>query len=80
MAHSRDYGGSFTLNNLDDGTPIKEMLSLGKYLYLITEKCTYRVQMADQVDPERKNLVHRRKPWSLGERLRNLTPDFMDVR
>ncbi|WP_230968757.1 hypothetical protein, partial [Burkholderia pseudomallei] len=24
--------------------------------------------------------VHRRKPWSLGERLRNLTPDFMDVR
>ncbi|MEB5488649.1 hypothetical protein QMA69_31055, partial [Burkholderia pseudomallei] len=27
-----------------------------------------------------KNKVHRRKPWSLGERLRNLTPDFMDVR
>ncbi|AWV05644.1 benzaldehyde dehydrogenase (plasmid) [Burkholderia sp. JP2-270] len=25
-------------------------------------------------------LVHRRKPWSLGERLRNLTPDFMEVR
>ncbi|WP_337961847.1 transposase [Burkholderia mallei] len=24
--------------------------------------------------------VHRRKPWRLGERLRNLTPDFMDVR
>lgn len=55
--HSRDSGGSFTLNNPDDGTPIKEMLSLGKYLYLITEKCTYRVQMADQVDPERKNSV-----------------------
>ncbi|AUL60534.1 hypothetical protein PMC2000_26045 [Burkholderia pseudomallei] len=27
-----------------------------------------------------KKWVHRRKPWSLGERLRNLTPDFMDVR
>ncbi|WP_222854474.1 hypothetical protein, partial [Burkholderia pseudomallei] len=27
-----------------------------------------------------KKTVHRRKPWSLGERLRNLTPDFMDVR
>ncbi|WP_235364402.1 hypothetical protein, partial [Burkholderia pseudomallei] len=27
-----------------------------------------------------KKMVHRRKPWSLGERLRNLTPDFMDVR
>lgn len=53
--HSRDLGGSFKLNNPDDGTPIKEMLSLGKYLYVITEKCTYRVQMADQVDPERKN-------------------------
>ena len=54
-SHIRDYGGSFTLNNPDDGTPIKEMLTLGKYLYLITEKCTYRVQLADQVDPERKN-------------------------
>lgn len=53
--HSRDSAGSFTLNNPDDGTPIKETLSLGKYLYIITEKCTYRVQMADQVDPERKN-------------------------
>lgn len=53
--HSRDFGGSFTLNNPDDGTPIKEMLSLGGYLYLITEKCTYRAQMADRVDPERKN-------------------------
>ncbi|WP_234708933.1 hypothetical protein, partial [Burkholderia pseudomallei] len=30
-------------------------------------------------DPGKKK-VHRRKPWSLGERLRNLTPDFMDVR
>ena len=53
--HIRDAGGAFTLNNPDDGTPIKEMLSLGKYLILITEKCTYRAQMADQVDPERKN-------------------------
>ena len=53
--HIRDAGGSFTLNNPDDGTPIKEMLSLGKYLFLITEKCTYRAQLADQVDPERKN-------------------------
>ncbi len=52
LRHSRDSAGSFTLNNPDDGTSIKEMLSLGKYLYVITEKCTYRVQMADQVDPE----------------------------
>lgn len=55
LPHSRDFGGSFKLNNPDDGTPIKEMLSVGKYLYVITERCTYRLQMADQVDPERKN-------------------------
>ena len=53
--HSRDFAGSFALNNPDDGTPIKEMLSLGTYLYIITEQCTYRVQMADQIDPGRKN-------------------------
>jgi len=53
--HIRDAAGSFTLNNPDDGTPIKEMLSLGKDLILITEKCTYRATLADQVDPERKN-------------------------
>lgn len=52
---SRDSGNSFTLNNPDDGTPIKDMLSFGRYLYVITQKCTYRVQMADQVDPDRKN-------------------------
>ncbi|KGU76778.1 hypothetical protein [Burkholderia pseudomallei] len=84
MAHSRDYGGSFTLNNLDDGTPIKEMLSLGKYLYLITEKCTYRVQMADQVDPERKNLalppVFQQKLFDLGTDSELLRRTLMQAR
>ncbi|MFG6693812.1 hypothetical protein ACGYSV_28230, partial [Burkholderia pseudomallei] len=37
------------------------------------------VQAACAAAPRIKK-VHRRKPWSLGERLRNLTPDFMDVR
>lgn len=68
--HSRDFGGSFTPNNPDDGSPVKEMLSFGQYLYLITEKCTYRVQMADQVDPERKNSalapVFQQKLFDLG--------------
>lgn len=68
--HSRDSAASFTLNNPDDGTPIKELLSLGKYLYLITEKCTYRVQLADQVDPARKNSalppVFQQKLFDLG--------------
>lgn len=51
----RDSGGRFTLNNPDDGTPITEMFKLGDGLLMITEKCTYRVQVADQIDPDRKN-------------------------
>lgn len=52
---SRDAGGSFELDNPDDGTPIKQMLSLEGRLLLITEKCTYEVQLADQIDPKRTN-------------------------
>jgi hypothetical protein len=52
---SRDSGGKFTLNNPDDGTPIIEMFKLGDGLLMITEKCTYRMQVADQIDPDRKN-------------------------
>jgi hypothetical protein len=52
---TRDYGGSFTLNNPDDGTAITEMFTLGDGLLMITEKCTYRLRVADQIDPERKN-------------------------
>jgi hypothetical protein len=52
---SRDSGGSFSINNPDDGTPIKEMFTLGEGLLFVTEKCTYRLQVADQIDPGRKN-------------------------
>jgi hypothetical protein len=52
---ARDSGGRFSLDNPEDGTPIKEMFTLGDGLLLITEKCTYRIQVADQIDPERKN-------------------------
>ena len=51
----RDSGGSFSLNNPDDGTPIKQMFELNNGLLLITEKCTYRMQVADQIDPKREN-------------------------
>jgi hypothetical protein len=51
----RDGAGSFDLNYPDDGTPIKEMLSFQDRLLLITEKCTYEVVLADQIDPERTN-------------------------
>ena len=52
---TRNSGGSFSLNNPDDGTPIKEMFTLGDGLLFITEKCTYRMQVADQIDPDRTN-------------------------
>ena len=53
--HPRDYGGMFSVKNLDDGSPIVEQVVLGGRLLLITEKCTYAVQMADQIDPGRTN-------------------------
>ena len=51
----RDGAGSFSLDDPDDGTPIKEMFSLKDRLLLITEKCTYEVTLADQIDPDRTN-------------------------
>jgi hypothetical protein len=54
--HPRDYGGRFTLKNQDDGSPIREQIVFGDRLLLITEKCIYAIQMADQIDPGRTNL------------------------
>src|SRR5271167_3014051 len=51
----RDSGGAFTIDNPDDGTPIREMFALGDGLLILSEQCTYRIQMADQIDPERIN-------------------------
>ncbi len=51
----RDSGGAFKLNNPDDGTPIKEMFQLDEGLLMISEKFTYKVRVADQIDPDRKN-------------------------
>lgn len=45
----------FTLKNPDDGSPIREQIVLGDRLLSITEKCTYAIQMADQIDPARTN-------------------------
>jgi hypothetical protein len=52
---ARDRGGMFSINNPDDGSPIREMFTLGESLIFITEKCTYRMQLADQIDPSRSN-------------------------
>lgn len=57
----RDSGGHFALNNPDDGTPITEMFKLNEEtLLMITEKCIYRVQVADQIDRDRTNPALRR--------------------
>lgn len=51
----RDSAGSFQINNPDDSTPIREMFSLNDGLIMVTDKCTYKMQVADQIDPDRKN-------------------------
>jgi hypothetical protein len=53
--HPRDFGGKFSLKNPDDGTPIIDSAVVGDRLLWITEKCTYAVRMADQIDPGRTN-------------------------
>ena len=51
----RNSGGHFSLSNPSDQTPIQAMFTLGDGLLLVTKRCTYRVQVADQIDPARKN-------------------------
>jgi hypothetical protein len=51
----RDLGGAFQIHNPDDGTPIREMVTLGERLLMISEKCIYAIKLADQIDPGRTN-------------------------
>jgi hypothetical protein len=51
----RDAGGSFTIGNVDDGTPIKEFVVMGEALHAITLRGIYEIRLADQIDPERTN-------------------------
>jgi hypothetical protein len=48
-------GGSFSIANPEDGTAIKEVFTYSDFLVILTEKCAYKIQMADQVDPKRLN-------------------------
>ncbi|PJD90492.1 MAG: hypothetical protein CK426_00365 [Legionella sp.] len=52
---ARDSGGGFQINNPDDITPIRAMFPLNNMLLMITDKCTYKMRLADQIDPERQN-------------------------
>jgi hypothetical protein len=51
----RDSAGSFSIANPEDGTAIKEMFTYSDFLLILTEKCAYKIQMADQIDPRRLN-------------------------
>ncbi len=51
----RESGGSFSIANPEDGTAIKEMFTYADFLLIVTERCTYKIQMADQIDPKREN-------------------------
>lgn len=51
----RDRGGHAALNNPEDGTAIRHSVVVGDGLLFITDRCTYRIQMADQIDPGRTN-------------------------
>jgi hypothetical protein len=51
----RDNAGSFEINNPDDGTPIKQMINLGDDLLLVTDLYTYKINLADKIDPAGQN-------------------------
>src|SRR5208282_1577821 len=53
--HPRDFGGTFRLHNPDDGSAIREAIPLGDRLLMISDKCTYAIKVADQIDPARTN-------------------------
>jgi hypothetical protein len=53
--HPRDLGGAFQLHNPEDGTPIRELISLADRLLMITDNCIYAIKVADQIDPDRTN-------------------------
>jgi hypothetical protein len=51
----RESGGSFSIANPEDGTAITGMFTYSDFLLVLTEKCAYKIQTADQVDPKRLN-------------------------
>jgi hypothetical protein len=51
----RGSAGSFSIANPEDGTAIKEMFTYSDFLLILTEKCAYKIQTADQIDPKRLN-------------------------
>jgi len=51
----RNAGGSFTVGDPNDMTPISDIFATDENLYVITSKAIYLVQLADNIDPARTN-------------------------
>ena len=52
----REGAGSFKIETPDDSSKITGMISLGENLLTIKELGIYELKLADQIDPERKNI------------------------
>jgi len=52
----RDGAGSLEVKTPDDDSAITGMLTFGGRLYAVKERGIYEIKLADQIDPERKNI------------------------
>jgi len=52
----RDVGGSLEVKTPDDDSPITGMMTFADSLYAVKERGIYEIKLADQIDPERKNI------------------------
>jgi len=52
----RDGAGSLEIKTPDDDSAITGMISFGDNLLVVKEKGIYAIKLADQIDPERKNI------------------------
>jgi len=52
----RDGAGSFEVKTPDDDSAITGMIATGDSLLAVKEKGIYEIKLADQIDPERKNI------------------------
>ncbi len=52
----RDGAGSFEIKTPDDDSAITGMITTGENLLAVKEKGVYAIKLADQIDPERKNI------------------------
>lgn len=51
----RDSAGSIDINPPNDDSPITGMIGVDDQFFVIKERGVYRVTLADEIDPERKN-------------------------